>query len=206
MYTKPSKSIVRQKIYEKIYNQCFNSIVKEAFVHSLVYDIDEAEEGSVYSLMQYVDACCEHLGGGKAILENAIKTHPTGPKKTLLMDIQKVCEAAAAPLEELVRSAGFTKDEFNKFQKNVDNLGMDEIGGIIQDKVRNVLQNEHNIQTRVDKIDTEITNMVNQNNKEREEAKAEMQQDDLDNPNYDEDEDLDNASDAKTDEEAPFQG
>ena len=223
MYTKPSKSIVRQKIYDKIYNQCFNSIVKEAFVHSLVYDIDEAEEGSVYSLMQYVDACCEHLGGGKAILENAIKTHPTGPKKTLLMDIQKVCEAAAdevadratsnedkstdvyddAPLEELVRSAGFTKDEFNKFQKNVDNLGMDEIGGIIQDKVRNVLQNEHNIQTRVDKIDTEITNMVNQNNKEREEAKAEMQQDDLDNPNYDEDEDLDNASDAKTDEEAP---
>ena len=223
MYTKPSKSIVRQKIYDKIYNQCFNSIVKEAFVHSLVYDIDEAEEGSVYSLMQYVDACCEHLGGGKAILENAIKTHPTGPKKTLLMDIQKVCEAAAdevadratsnedkstdvyddAPLEELVRSAGFTKDEFNKFQKNVDNLGMDEIGGIIQDKVRNVLQNEHNIQTRVDKIDTEITNMVNQNNKEREEAKAEMQPDDLDNPNYDEDEDLDNASDAKTDEEAP---
>ena len=223
MYTKPSKSIVRQKIYDKIYNQCFNSIVKEAFVHSLVYDIDEAEEGSVYSLMQYVDACCEHLGGGKAILENAIKTHPTGPKKTLLMDIQKVCEAAAdevadratsnedkstdvyddAPLEELVRSAGFTKDEFNKFQKNVDNLGMDEIGGIIQDKVRNVLQNEHNIQTRVDKIDTEIANMVNQNNKEREEAKAEMQQDDLDNPNYDEDEDLDNASDAKTDEEAP---
>ena len=223
MYTKPSKSIVRQKIYDKIYNQCFNSIVKEAFVHSLVYDIDEAEEGSVYSLMQYVDACCEHLGGGKAILENAIKTHPTGPKKTLLMDIQKVCEAAAdevadratsnedkatdvyddAPLEELVRSAGFTKDEFNKFQKNVDDLGMDEIGGIIQDKVRNVLQNEHNIQTRVDKIDTEITNMVNQNNKEREEAKAEMQQDDLDNPNYDEDEDLDNASDAKTDEEAP---
>lgn len=223
MYTKPSKSIVRQKIYDKIYNQCFNSIVKEAFVHSLVYDIDEAEEGSVYSLMQYVDACCEHLGGGKAILENAIKTHPTGPKKTLLMDIQKVCEAAAdevadratsnedkatdvyddAPLEELVRSAGFTKDEFNKFQKNVDNLGMDEIGGIIQDKVRNVLQNEHNIQTRVDRIDTEIANMVNQNNKEREEAKAEMQQDDLDNPNYDEDEDLDNASDAKTDEEAP---
>ena len=223
MYTKPSKSIVRQKIYEKIYNQCFNSIVKEAFVHSLVYDIDEAEEGSVYSLMQYVDACCEHLGGGKAILESAIKTHPTGPKKTLLMDIQKVCEAAAdevadratsnedkatdvyddSPLEELVRSAGFTKDEFNKFQKNVDDLGMDEIGGIIQDKVRNVLQNEHNIQTRVDKIDTEITNMVNQNNKEREEAKAEMQQDDLDNPNYDEDEDLDNASDAKTDEEAP---
>lgn len=223
MYTKPSKSIVRQKIYDKIYNQCFNSIVKEAFVHSLVYDIDEAEEGSVYSLMQYVDACCEHLGGGKAILENAIKTHPTGPKKTLLMDIQKVCEAAAdevadratsnedkatdvyddAPLEELVRSAGFTKDEFNKFQKNVDDLGMDEIGGIIQDKVRNVLQNEHNIQTRVDRIDTEITNMVNQNNKEREEAKAEMQQDDLDNPNYDEDEDLDNASDAKTDEEAP---
>ena len=154
MYTKPSKSIVRQKIYDKIYNQCFNSIVKEAFVHSLVYDIDEAEEGSVYSLMQYVDACCEHLGGGKAILENAIKTHPTGPKKTLLMDIQKVCEAAAdevadratsnedkatdvyddAPLEELVRSAGFTKDEFNKFQKNVDNLGMDEIGGIIQIK------------------------------------------------------------------------
>lgn len=223
MYTKPSKSIVRQKIYDKIYNQCFNSIVKEAFVHSLVYDIDEAEEGSVYSLMQYVDACCEHLGGGKTILESAIKTHPTGPKKTLLMDIQKVCEAAAdevadratsnedkatdvyddAPLEELVRSAGFTKDEFNKFQKNVDDLGMDEIGGIIQDKVRNVLQNEHNIQTRVDKIDTEITNMVNQNNKEREEAKAEMQQDDLDNPNYDEDEDLDNASDAKTDEEAP---
>lgn len=223
MYTKPSKSIVRQKIYEKIYNQCFNSIVKEAFVHSLVYDIDEAEEGSVYSLMQYVDACCEHLGGGKAILESAIKTHPTGPKKTLLMDIQKVCEAAAdevadrttsnedkstdvyddAPLEELVRSAGFTKDEFNKFQKNVDNLGMDEIGGIIQDKVRNVLQNEHNIQTRVDRIDTEIANMVNQNNKEREEVKAEMQQDDLDNPNYDEDEDLDNASDAKTDEEAP---
>ena len=223
MYTKPSKSIVRQKIYDKIYNQCFNSIVKEAFVHSLVYDIDEAEEGSVYSLMQYVDACCEHLGGGKAILENAIKTHPTGPKKTLLMDIQKVCEAAAdevadratsnedkatdvyddAPLEELVRSAGFTKDEFNKFQKNVDDLGMDEIGGIIQDKVRNVLQNEHNIQTRVDRIDTEITNMVNQNNKECEEAKAEMQQDDLDNPNYDEDEDLDNASDAKTDEEAP---
>ena len=223
MYTKPSKSIVRQKIYDKIYNQCFNSIVKEAFVHSLVYDIDEAEEGSVYSLMQYVDACCEHLGGGKAILESAIKTHPTGPKKTLLMDIQKVCEAAAdevadratsnedkatdvyddAPLEELVRSAGFTKDEFNKFQKNVDNLGMDEIGGIIQDKVRNVLQNEHNIQTRVDRIDTEIANMVNQNNKEREEAKAEMQQDDLDNPNYDEDEDLDNASDAKTDEEAP---
>lgn len=223
MYTKPSKSIVRQKIYDKIYNQCFNSIVKEAFVHSLVYDIDEAEEGSVYSLMQYVDVCCEHLGGGKAILESAIKTHPTGPKKTLLMDIKKVCEAAAdevadratsnedkstdvyddAPLEELVRSAGFTKDEFNKFQKNVDNLGMDEIGGIIQDKVRNVLQNEHNIQTRVDRIDTEIANMVNQNNKEREEAKAEMQQDDLDNPNYDEDEDLDNASDAKTDEEAP---
>ena len=223
MYTKPSKSIVRQKIHDKIFDQCFNSIVKEAFVHSLVYDIDEAEEGSVYSLMQYVDACCEHLGGGKAILENAIKTHPTGPKKTLLMDIQKVCEAAAdevadratsnedkstdvyddAPLEELVRSAGFTKDEFNKFQKNVDNLGMDEIGGIIQDKVRNVLQNEHNIQTRVDRIDTEIANMVNQNNKEREEAKAEMQQDDLDNPNYDEDEDLDNASDAKTDEEAP---
>lgn len=223
MYTKPSKSIVRQKIYDKIFDQCFNSIVKEAFVHSLVYDIDEAEEGSVYSLMQYVDMCCEHLGGGKAILENAIKTHPTGPKKTLLMDIQKVCEAAAdevadratsnedtstdvyddAPLEELVRSAGFTKDEFNKFQRNVDNLGMDEIGGIIQDKVRSVLQNEHNIQTRVDKIDTEIANMVNQNNKKREEAKAEMQQDDLDNPNYDEDEDLDGASDAKTDEEAP---
>lgn len=223
MYTKPSKSIVRQKIYDKIFDQCFNSIVKEAFVHSLVYDIDEAEEGSVYSLMQYVDMCCEHLGGGKAILENAINTHPTGPKKTLLMDIQKVCEAAAdevadratsnedtstdvyddAPLEELVRSAGFTKDEFNKFQRNVDNLGMDEIGGIIQDKVRSVLQNEHNIQTRVDKIDTEIANMVNQNNKEREEAKAEMQQDDLDNPNYDEDEDLDGASDAKTDEEAP---
>lgn len=223
MYTKPSKSIVRQKIYDKIFNQCFNSIVKEAFVHSLVYDIDEAEEGSVYSLMQYVDVCCEHLGGGKAILENAIKTHPTGPKKTLLMDIQKVCEAAAdevadratsnedtstdvyddAPLEELVRSAGFTKDEFNKFQKNVDNLGMDEIGGIIQDKVRSVLQSEHDIQTRVDKIDTEIANMVNQNNKKREEAKAEMQQDDLDNPNYDEDENLDGASDAKTDEEAP---
>lgn len=222
MYTKPSKSIVRQKIYDKIYNQCFNSIVKEAFVHSLVYDINEAEEGSVCSLMQYVDACCEHLDG-KAILENAIKTHPTGPKKTLLMDIQKVCEAAAdevadratsnedkstdvyddAPLEELVRSAGFTKDEFNKFQKNVDNLGMDEIGSIIQDKVRKVLQSEHNIQTRVDKIDTEITNMVNQNNKEREKAKAEMQPDDLDNPNYDEDEDLDNASDAKTYGEAP---
>lgn len=222
MYTKPSKSIVRQKICDKIYNQCFNSIVKEAFVHSLVYDINEAEEGSVCSLMQYVDACCEHLGG-KAILENAIKTHPTGPKKTLLMDIQKVCEAAAdevadratsnedkstdvyddAPLEELVRSAGFTKDEFNKFQKNVDNLGMDEIGSIIQDKVRKVLQSEHNIQTRVDKIDTEITNMVNQNNKEREKAKAEMQPDDLDNPNYVEDEDLDNASDAKTYGEAP---
>lgn len=222
MYTKPSKSIVQQKIHDKIFDEAFKMIVKEAYLHSLVYDINQAEEGSLEALMQYSDACCDHLGC-RALLENAIASQPTGPKKTFLMDIYKVCESTATeistrategsksidqfddvPLEELVRTAGFTKGEFKKFQNKVDSLGMDEIGGIIQNKVRDVLKQEHDDQVRIDTINKELTDVVNQNNKEREEAKADMQPDDLDNGQFDEDEDLDEIGEAdKTDEEAP---
>ena len=222
MYTKPSKSIVQQKIHDKIFNESFKMIVKEAYLHSLVYDINQAEEGSLEALMQYSDACCDHLGC-RALLENAIASQPTGPKKTFLMDIYKVCESTATeistrategskstdqfddvPLEELVRTAGFTKGEFKKFQNKVDSLGMDEIGGIIQNKVRDVLKQEHDDQVRIDTINKELTDVVNQNNKEREEAKADMQPDDLDNGQFDEDENLDEVGEAdKTDDEAP---
>lgn len=222
MYTKPSKSIVQQKIHDKIFNEAFKMIVKEAYLHSLVYDINQAEEGSLEALMQYSDACCDHLGC-RALLENAIASQPTGPKKTFLMDIYKVCESTATeistrategskstdqfddvPLEELVRTAGFTKGEFKKFQNKVDSLGMDEIGGIIQNKVRDVLKQEHDDQVRIDTINKELSDVVNQNNKEREEAKADMQPDDLDNGQFDEDEDLDEVGEAdKTDEEVP---
>ena len=215
MYTKPSKSIVYKKIHDKIFDQAFKSIVKETYLHSLVYDINEADEGSLEGLMQYADACCDRLGC-KALLENAIASQITGPKKTLLLDIYKVCESSAdevadratnssdksvdmyddVPLEELVRSAGFTKDEFNKFQKNVDSLGLDDIGGIIQNKVRDVLQKEHDMHTRVDRVDGEISNIVNKNNQEREEAKADMQADDMDQVKYMEDNNLDEGSDA----------
>lgn len=222
MYTKPSKSIVQQKIHDKIFDEAFKMIVKEAYLHSLVYDINQAEEGSLEALMQYSDACCDHLGC-RALLENAIASQPTGPKKTFLMDIYKVCESTATeistrategskstdqfddvPLEELVRTAGFTKGEFKKFQNKVDSLGMDEIGGIIQNKVRDVLKQEHDDQVRIDTINKELTDVVNQNNKEREEAKADMQPDDLDNGQFDEDENLDEVGEAdKTDDEAP---
>lgn len=222
MYTKPSKSIVQQKIHDKIFNEAFKMIVKEAYLHSLVYDINQAEEGSLEALMQYSDACCDHLGC-RALLESAIASQPTGPKKTFLMDIYKVCESTATeistrategskstdqfddvPLEELVRTAGFTKGEFKKFQNKVDSLGMDEIGGIIQNKVRDVLKQEHDDQVRIDTINKELSDVVNQNNKEREEAKADMQPDDLDNGQFDEDDDLDEVGEAdKTDEEAP---
>lgn len=222
MYTKPSKSIVQQKIHDKIFDEAFKMIVKEAYLHSLVYDINQAEEGSLEALMQYSDACCDHLGC-KNLLESAIASQPTGPKKTFLMDIYKVCESTATeistrategskstdqfddvPLEELVRTAGFTKGEFKKFQNKVDSLGMDEIGGIIQNKVRDVLKQEHDDQVRIDTINKELTDVVNQNNKEREEAKADMQPDDLDNGQFDEDEDLDEVGEAdKTDDEAP---
>ena len=222
MYTKPSKSIVQQKIHDKIFDEAFKMIVKEAYLHSLVYDINQAEEGSLEALMQYSDACCDHLGC-KNLLESAIASQPTGPKKTFLMDIYKVCESTATeistrategsksteqfddvPLEELVRTAGFTKGEFKKFQNKVDSLGMDEIGGIIQNKVRDVLKQEHDDQVRIDTINKELTDVVNQNNKEREEAKADMQPDDLDNNQYDEDENLDEVGEAdKTDDEAP---
>lgn len=222
MYTKPSKNIVQQKIHDKIFNESFKMIVKEAYLHSLVYDINQAEEGSLEALMQYSDACCDHLGC-KNLLESAIASQPTGPKKTFLMDIYKVCESTATeistrategskstdqfddvPLEELVRTAGFTKGEFKKFQNKVDSLGMDEIGGIIQNKVRDVLKQEHDDQVRIDTINKELTDVVNQNNKEREEAKADMQPDDLDNGQFDENEDLDEIGEAdKTDDEAP---
>ena len=222
MYTKPSKSIVQQKIHDKIFDEAFKMIVKEAYLHSLVYDINQAEEGSLEALMQYSDACCDHLGC-KNLLESAIASQPIGPKKTFLMDIYKVCESTATeistrategskstdqfddvPLEELVRTAGFTKGEFKKFQNKVDSLGMDEIGGIIQNKVRDVLKQEHDDQVRIDTINKELTDVVNQNNKEREEAKADMQPDDLDNGQFDEDEDLDEVGEAdKTDDEAP---
>lgn len=222
MYTKPSKSIVQQKIHDKIFDEAFKMIVKEAYLHSLVYDINQAEEGSLEALMQYSDACCDHLGC-KNLLESAIASQPTGPKKTFLMDIYKVCESTATeiftrategskstdqfddvPLEELVRTAGFTKGEFKKFQNKVDSLGMDEIGGIIQNKVRDVLKQEHDDQVRIDTINKELTDVVNQNNKEREEAKADMQPDDLDNNQYDEDENLDEVGEAdKTNDEAP---
>lgn len=222
MYTKPSKSIVQQKIHDKIFDEAFKMIVKEAYLHSLVYDINQAEEGSLEALMQYSDACCDHLGC-RALLESAIASQPTGPKKTFLMDIYKVCESTATeistrategskstdqfddvPLEELVRTAGFTKGEFKKFQNKVDSLGMDEIGGIIQNKVRDVLKQEHDDQVRIDTINKELSDVVNQNNKEREEAKADMQPDDLDNGQFDEDESLDEVGEAdKTDEEVP---
>ena len=225
MYTKPSKSIVQQKIHDKIFDEAFKMIVKEAYLHSLVYDINQAEEGSLEALMRYSDACCDHLGC-RTLLESAIASQPTGPKKTFLMDIYKVCESTATeistrategskstdqfddvPLEELVRTAGFTKGEFKKFQNKVDSLGMDEIGGIIQNKVRDVLKQEHDDQVRIDTINKELTDVVNQNNKEREEAKADMQPDDLDNGQFDEDEDLDDVGEAdKTDEEAPTDG
>ena len=222
MYTKPSKSIVYEKIHDKIFDQAFKSIVKETYLHSLVYDIDEADEGSLEALMQYSNACCDHISC-KTMLENAIASQHTGPKKTLLLDIYKVCESTAdevadrttnssdkstdmyddVPLEELVRSAGFTKDEFNKFQKNVDNLGLDDIGGIIQNKVRDVLQKEHDMHTKVDRVDGEISNIVNKNNQEREEAKADMQPDDMDQVKYTEDNNLDEGTDtsATTDSE-----
>ena len=219
MYTKPSKSIVQQKIYDKIFDQAFKSIVKEAYLHSLVYDINQAEEGSCEALMQYADDCCDHLGC-KSLLENAIASQPTGPKKTLLLDIYKVCESTATevslrategsksldqyddvPLEELVRTAGFTKGEFKKFQNKVDSLGMDEIGGIIQNKVRDVLKQEHDDHVRIDKIDKELSDVVNQNNKEREEAKADMQPDEFDLTQYEEDDDLDDVGEADNPEE-----
>lgn len=219
MYTKPSKSIVQQKIYDKIFDQAFKSIVKEAYLHSLVYDINQAEEGSCEALMQYADDCCDHLGC-KSLLENAIASQPTGPKKTLLLDIYKVCESTATevslrategsksldqyddvPLEELVRTAGFTKGEFKKFQNKVDSLGMDEIGGIIQNKVRDVLKQEHDDHVRIDKIDKELSDVVNQNNKEREEAKADMQPDEFDQTQYEEDDDLDDVGEADNPEE-----
>ena len=219
MYTKPSKSIVQQKIYDKIFDQAFKSIVKEAYLHSLVYDINQAEEGSCEALMQYADDCCDHLGC-KSLLENAITSQPTGPKKTLLLDIYKVCESTATevslrategsksldqyddvPLEELVRTAGFTKGEFKKFQNKVDSLGMDEIGGIIQNKVRDVLKQEHDDHVRIDKIDKELSDVVNQNNKEREEAKADMQPDEFDQTQYEEDDDLDDVGEADNPEE-----
>ena len=219
MYTKPSKSIVQQKIYDKIFDQAFKSIVKEAYLHSLVYDISQAEEGSCEALMQYADDCCDHLGC-KSLLENAIASQPTGPKKTLLLDIYKVCESTATevslrategsksldqyddvPLEELVRTAGFTKGEFKKFQNKVDSLGMDEIGGIIQNKVRDVLKQEHDDHVRIDKIDKELSDVVNQNNKEREEAKADMQPDEFDQSQYGEDNDLDDVGEADNPEE-----
>lgn len=222
MYTKPSKNIVQQKIHDKIFDESFKMIVKEAYLHSLVYDINQAEKGSLEALMQYSDACCDHLGC-RTLLESAIASQPTGPKKTFLMDIYKVCESTATeistrategskstdqfddvPLEELVRTAGFTKGEFKKFQNKVDSLGMDEIGGIIQNKVRDVLKQEHDDQVRIDTINKELSDVVNQNNKEREEAKADMQPDDLDNGQFDEDEDLDEVGEAdKTDEETP---
>ena len=206
MYTKPSKNIVQQKIHDKIFNESFKMIVKEAYLHSLVYDINQAEKGSLEALMQYSDACCDHLGC-KNLLESAIASQPTGPKKTFLMDIYKVCESTATeistrategskstdqfddvPLEELVRTAGFTKGEFKKFQN----------------KVRDVLKQEHDDQVRIDTINKELSDVVNQNNKEREEAKADMQPDDLDNGQFDEDEDLDEVGEAdKTDGEAP---
>lgn len=219
MYTKPSKSIVQQKIYDKIFDQAFKSIVKEAYLHSLVYDINQTEEGSCEALMQYADDCCNHLGC-KSLLENAIASQPTGPKKTLLLDIYKVCESTATevslrategsksldqyddvPLEELVRTAGFTKGEFKKFQNKVDSLGMDEIGGIIQNKVRDVLKQEHDDHVRIDKIDKELSDVVNQNNKEREEAKADMQPDEFDQTQYEEDDDLDDVGEADNSEE-----
>lgn len=219
MYTKPSKSIVQQKIYDKIFDQAFKSIVKEAYLHSLVYDINQAEAGSCEALMQYADDCCDHLGC-KSLLENAIASQPTGPKKTLLLDIYKVCESTAievslrategsksldqyddVPLEELVRTAGFTKGEFKKFQNKVDSLGMDEIGGIIQNKVRDVLKQEHDDHVRIDKIDKELSDVVNQNNKEREEAKADMQSDEFDQTQYEEDDDLDDVGEADNPEE-----
>ena len=219
MYTKPSKSIVQQKIYDKIFDQAFKSIIKEAYLHSLVYDINQAEEGSCEALMQYADDCCDHLGC-KSLLENAIASQPTGPKKTLLLDIYKVCESTATevslrategsksldqyddvPLEELVRTAGFTKGEFKKFQNKVDSLGMDEIGGIIQNKVRDVLKQEHDDHVRIDKIDKELSDVVNQNNKEREEAKADMQPDEFDQTQYEEDDDLDDVGEADNPEE-----
>ena len=157
---------------------------------------------------------------GKSLLENAIASQPTGPKKTLLLDIYKVCESTATevslrategsksldqyddvPLEELVRTAGFTKGEFKKFQNKVDSLGMDEIGGIIQNKVRDVLKQEHDDHVRIDKIDKELSDVVNQNNKEREEAKADMQSDEFDQTQYEEDDDLDDVGEADNPEE-----
>jgi hypothetical protein len=137
-------------LYSTGKNILFTEIVYEVFSNALLVD-DYYKKEQNASLKSYVSEYLNDIGGF-ALLEYAIKTTNLDLLKQIKSicetTINKVCARKTKILNEQtsqdVQAVDFdlNEDEFEDFNYNMKNIGMDEISDLVKKKVLTVVQDE----------------------------------------------------------------
>jgi len=144
----------------------FKEIVFELFRKSLNLDEEFVLE-HLENLKQVSDSYIDKNGGFKLL-----ETASMESKFPLLKNIQSLCESVAkevskkkmklAPQVSTANQLTFelSEDEKNEFDYEKDKLGMDELAGLVKQKVLTVIQDEKSRQSKEDDLITDIENQL----------------------------------------------
>lgn len=145
-------------VEKKIREQCFMSIVCEAFLGAVpIYQKDRSPEVT-NGLIQYATEALADMGGYD-VLTRAIQRETDPAAKSYLRNIDKVCMEAAMMVGDRVvaehkddpdidaiadaaNSAGMTQEEYSKFTAAAKRLAPDELSETIGDKVMDIVRAE----------------------------------------------------------------
>lgn len=163
-----------ERVYQEGKNILFKDMVFEAFVSGLVIDEEsvlEHEDGLRQEVYSFVDE-----RGGWNVLENAIKE----TNSPFLKRMKSICESTAREvssrkMKEMGKNAEdtstvtFALDEKEKEEYTYEklNCGLDQVGGLIKEKVMGTILAEKEREKENEEFENELNNVQNDTENEK---------------------------------------
>lgn len=175
-------SALWDRAYETIREQCFMTIVCEAFLGAVpIYEKDRTPEVNK-GLMQYATESLADMGGYK-VLESALASTTDHNAKSYLRSINQICmEAATGVADRIVEmhkddddegimdaanNIGMTDDEYSKFTEAAKRVSPDSLSQIINDKVLDTVRAEKEAYQKDADMEAEIKSALTETGEDK---------------------------------------
>lgn len=171
---KLNKQILENRLRTKFSNLALYAIVNETYLNALVYDKKSLTKDQVNQLSIYSYKVLESLGGF-SILENAMLEETDLNKIKLMGMIHQSCTEFATeatstnlkefkdegkPIDEVIDTASFTKEEYAKFTNKTKDIDLKLISDLIKDKVVKVIKEEQEEYRQNEELEQELAEAI----------------------------------------------
>jgi hypothetical protein len=167
-----NRAILESNVMNKFKNLTLHSVVNSCFLNGLLLNKEDMNKSDYKNLSKYSLSVLESVGGF-VVAKESLNNLTDIKQKALLNTILSTCEEAALEatkrvvketnmkdpdnkLNEIVDKASFTEEEYTKFKSKVNNIDLDEISGIINEKTLNVIKNEKELQEKDEEIKAQL--------------------------------------------------